>query len=269
MALFDEVTGRFLCECGCGEEVVDPLSEYKTSHHMRSAEHRERQSNLAFEQNIGTVKGPYSKEYCKAISRGQLKSYREDPTRAGRVSEALLGLVRSDEQIEANRKAHNELYASEEGEALKDRLSEAKLGKIMSDEFRAKRSEIMLKMWEDPVYRESMSGENSPNWEVFKGGLSGSYGYGWSALSEYIKIRDNHTCQGCGWKGASFGDTVAHHIDGVFYNCGERNLITVCYSCNGKARHNEEYWIEYYSNKVKEIYGDEILSTQGGGTNVA
>jgi len=41
MAVFDPVTKKFLCECGCGEEVPFERS-FKPGHHMRTEENRGR-----------------------------------------------------------------------------------------------------------------------------------------------------------------------------------------------------------------------------------
>lgn len=73
-----------------------------------------------------------------------------------------------------------------------------------------------------------------------------------------IKERDNYTCQNCGmnendhFKIMEFGLNI-HHINYNKENCNERNLITVCHSCNSKANKDRDYWFAFYTYKMEEI----------------
>lgn len=69
-----------------------------------------------------------------------------------------------------------------------------------------------------------------------------------------IKQRDNYKCQNeeCWGKSKKL---IIHHIDYNKKNCEDKNLITLCYSCNTRADYNRKYWKEYYENKIKRIYG--------------
>src|SRR4030043_469867 len=49
MAIWVEETQQFLCECGCEEEVVNPLSSYKRGHSTKTAEDKERISKTLME----------------------------------------------------------------------------------------------------------------------------------------------------------------------------------------------------------------------------
>lgn len=247
MAIFDEVTHKFTCECGCGEEVEYPFRDWKPGHWNRTDESRrkisEAHSGMCYlldegvserrseaqrrsyledptradrvsESNSGKLQF-LNKEYCQHQSEAARQAYLDDPTLAIRHGQALSGLVRDSKAIENSSRGHYEFYSSKEGEE----------------------------------WRERMSRENSPNW---KGGLRGRYGYGWDAISELIKARDHRTCQSCGTK----FNLVVHHIDNVPYNMNERNLITVCGSCNRRAasKLQEQYWVDFYTKKIQEIY---------------
>jgi len=295
MAIFDEVTKKFYCECGCGQEVTDPLSEYTRGHYPRTDEHRERMSEAKSGLCFLLVEGDYerrskiskqryiddptlasrisesltdrfiSAETRKRMSKAQYQRYIDYPDLANQISEKLSGLCYLlDEDYEKRSRARRKFLDSPAGEEWRKEASERQGGINweLSEETRKKMRESYYKAIErDPTLTkrraEKISGENNYNW---KGGLRGRYGYGWGAISESIKIRDHWTCQGCGYKGES-GTLVAHHIDGYFWNVTERNLITVCYSCNTKAAvpRQEETWKEYYLNKIKEIY------SEGGG----
>ena len=71
---------------------------------------------------------------------------------------------------------------------------------------------------------------------------------------EYILSRDNYTCQNKLDCKNNSKRISRHHIDYDKYNCSPNNLITVCNSCNARANFNKKFWIEYYNNRIKEIY---------------
>lgn len=56
------------------------------------------------------------------------------------------------------------------------------------------------------------------------------YCYDWTnkEFKDYIKDRDDHTCQRCG----VCSDLVIHHVDYIKANCNRENLITLCRGCN-------------------------------------
>jgi len=214
MALFDEKTRKFLCECGCGKE-VSFFVEYASGHFPRTPEFKEKISMIM----VGIIR---SEGFCRSVSRGVKQAYIDDPTLRERAGGSNFGNClrpQTEDEKEDKRQAMLEFYASERGQKL----------------------------------REERSGEGSPNW---KGGHNYKYGYGWDAVRDIILARDRHICQGCG---SSF-DLVVHHIDGVSYNLDNRNLITVCHSCNSKAfsRYQSEYWEEYYTKKINQIYSEKV-----------
>jgi hypothetical protein len=95
-------------------------------------------------------------------------------------------------------------------------------------------------------------GEKSPHWQ---GGISLlPYSIEWTPpFKETIRIRDNYTCQKCSatQKDKTF---IVHHIDYNKLNCTPKNLTTLCRSCNSKVNFNREYWTEYFSNKIEQIF---------------
>jgi hypothetical protein len=78
-------------------------------------------------------------------------------------------------------------------------------------------------------------------------------------LKEIIRKRDNYECQNCGMTEEEHlivnGQVLhIHHIDHNTKNSNEKNLITVCKSCNIRANYNRDYWYIYYKNKIDSMY---------------
>ena len=103
-----------------------------------------------------------------------------------------------------------------------------------------------------------MFGEANPNW---KGGITlEEYCDAWKDRDfKYdIKERDNHECQNPDCRKNSNKLSV-HHIDYNKGNCGPRNLITLCVSCNARANFNREFWKAGYQAMIKTKYQLEEL----------
>jgi ribosomal protein L40E len=87
--------------------------------------------------------------------------------------------------------------------------------------------------------------EGNPNW---RGGISNlPYPDEFNdELREYIRKRDEYTCQICGIKQnqlKGFHKHLSiHHIDYNKQNCNEDNLISLCESCHFKTNGKREYW---------------------------
>ncbi|MBY8999051.1 MAG: hypothetical protein KGD60_15095 [Candidatus Thorarchaeota archaeon] len=133
-------------------------------------------------------------------------------------------------------------------------------GKKHSPEARAKMSETSKKRWQDPEFREKMSGRKAVNWQ---GGISfepycplfNHY------KKEEIRNRDGRRCHLCGKSEILNGRRLAvHHIDGSkTQGCrGEKwYLCALCVSCN--SRHDtveKEFLIVSNLNK-------DVLTIQG------
>ena len=148
----------------------------------------------------------------------------------------------------------------------------------------AKISKSSIKLWNDPEYRakaelinvdkirskefrtkisvswtperraeqsRNMTGNNHFNW--IDGRSYEPYPAEFSEkLKRQIRERDGYICQACGISQDELGKTLAiHHIDYNKHNNNPNNLITLCQSCNNKANHNREYWIEYFEEKMR------------------
>jgi len=158
-------------------------------------------------------------------------------------------------------------------------------GKKRSEEWKKNRSEKQKALWQDPEYvqmqhearlrrpgwnagltkethpslatqSEKMSGENSPFW---RGGVSNfPYPFEFTdELKEFIRKRDNNTCQRCGKtrmdvKKECGKDLNIHHINYDKQNCVPENLITLCGSCNSKVNTNREYWEKFFKDMLRE-----------------
>jgi len=158
------------------------------------------------------------------------------------------------------------------------KMRQARLGKSSSlkgktfEEFygikEAKRRSILLKGDNNPARRleirkkisaakikdhkehpERMKGRNNPNW---RGGISNTpYPFEFNEeLKEFIRKRDNYTCQFCG-EVEKENKLLVHHIDYVKKNLNRDNLIALCRRCNSKVNFNRERWKEYF--KLKNI----------------
>lgn len=164
---------------------------------------------------------------------------------ARRIGEANLGIVRDESFCQNLRnlwREHPEIW----GQQNTGPAHEANTGRVKSTEECRAISEGVKKAYrDDPTYAERIS---EANW---KGGYDGLYGYGWEAIRDLILARDNHTCQGCGSK----LNLEVHHIDGDTSNIDKENLVAVCHSCNMRAasKYEEDYWREFYTNRVREF----------------
>ena len=285
MAIYDEVTHKFLCECGCRTE-VPPWNSYVSGGHRRWTSEEKEKISLA---NSDTYQGFRSEEFRKKQSEIMLQVHRDDPTIGDRISKSKEDMVMDDAYRKACSDRQTLLWQDPE---YREKQSEAFSGKIVSDEARrnislamqrfldsdegleyrekqAERSfmrlhspetidkirELKLEWWaseEGKKQKQKLSedriGEGNPAW---KGGMWGDYGYGWSTIRDCILVRDNRICQGCGYSAEE-----VHHIDSNPVNIDEKNLIAVCHSCNMKAavKKDMDYWLDYHTDKIGEIY---------------
>jgi len=97
-------------------------------------------------------------------------------------------------------------------------------------------------------------GDENHNWKGGKSYLPYSSEFN-KKLREEIKERDGYVCMECGIteelykKNESIGRGLTiHHIDYDKFNCGHKNLITLCKRCNSKANSNRELWITKFQN---------------------
>ena len=86
--------------------------------------------------------------------------------------------------------------------------------------------------------RKRTKGKNNPNW---KGGIQYEpYTRDFDDLfKEFIRKRDNYTCQFCGITEREYNKKLdIHHIDFNKFNSYEWNCISLCRKCHAKANHN-------------------------------
>lgn len=91
--------------------------------------------------------------------------------------------------------------------------------------------------------------ERNPNW---RGGKSFEpYPTSFDKrLKRRVYERDGLACQLCG----SIRILVPHHIGYDKSNCSERNLITLCKTCNCKVNSNRKYWTEHFRKVMEGKY---------------
>jgi len=102
-----------------------------------------------------------------------------------------------------------------------------------------------LKRYENP--------ENHYNW---KGGKSFEpYSCKFTKqLKVKIKVMDKYTCQLCRVKEKNYFQKLSiHHIDYNKENCDEKNLITLCRSCNAKVNYDRDYYSNYFKENVQRL----------------
>jgi len=121
------------------------------------------------------------------------------------------------------------------------------LGKVRKEIFKGENN---------PFYGKSHTKEWSKAQSIRKGGtgLPGEFNpYGnefTHELREYIRNRDNYTCQECGKHQKDNNKNKkleVHHVDYDKNNNIEENLISLCKSCHTATLSNREYWIDKYT----------------------
>jgi len=114
-------------------------------------------------------------------------------------------------------------------------------------DYRSKRCHTCADIYLHKIGILNSKGKNNPMFNDWSS--REPYSSEWSEeLKEFIRKRDNYTCQLCHKRGKT-----VHHIDYNKQNCKETNLIITCLSCNARANFNRDYWTIFYTNKIKEI----------------
>lgn len=148
MAIWVEETQQFLCECGCEEEVVNPLSSYKRGHSTKTAEDKERISKTLMEThgNDPTIGRRISKI---------MKKYWADPDYRERQSEAIREAFRNDPTI-VERQSKS-LRRRWEDPVYHERMSEIAMSRCVDLAFPERMSATMTKTYEDLALRRKVS----------------------------------------------------------------------------------------------------------------
>lgn len=254
------------CKCGCGEYVKFG-NKFIHGHYSRT-----RKLSKETKQKISNkLKGRIlSKEWRKKISENP---YRQTIEYKEKQRIAQTGRKHTEETKLKMSKAHKGKIFSKEtkrkmSEAAKKRGMPIKSLKKMWEktrgstlpEYRKKQNSLARKKdWQNPDYRkkftgENWSGENSPNWH---GGISFlPYSYEFNKeLKNKILSRDFHTCQNpdCWDKDTNLH---VHHIDYDKWNNEEKNLITLCNSCNGRANARRSEHTSFYKSIIQFKYNE-------------
>lgn len=105
-----------------------------------------------------------------------------------------------------------------------------------------------------------LQGKNNPNW---KGGVSREpYSIDFNEkLKEEIRKRDNYQCQNkeCNMTEEEhlivYGFNLSiHHVDYKKKYNNKRNLISLCFQCNGRANFNRNYWKTKFTKLINKKY---------------
>ncbi len=250
-----------LCACGCGKEII-----IKKHHHTKGIPkyYNTHKSNMVGYLNVADwVKDQQGKHHCHCgcgkeitIQTWHHKKARGIPTHIfGHVSEktkkkissANKGRVMIDETKQKISKGNRGKKLSKE---TKQKISKANTGNTHSNETKVKISKSRKgkgdqRGTKNPMY--GVTGDKHPGW---LGGISFEpYCHKFNnQLKEYIRDRDNRTCQGCGVKENGTKLSI-HHIHYDKKNCYP-DLIAVCSSCNSKANSNRKWHEIYYMRKL-------------------
>lgn len=187
---------------------------------------------------------PLTEEHKKNIGKAHKGRVKSDEERK-HISEALMGHKLSDETKAKISAAHAGKVLTDEH---KQHLSEAGIGRIVSEETRKKLSNRKHSTETRAKMSVLATGENSSQWQ---GGVSFEpYPPEFNEpLKRQIRERDNYTCQLCSkTKEEEDKKLAVHHIDYDKNNCNEKNLTTLCGSCNIKVNTNREEWTEYFQS---------------------
>ncbi len=133
------------------------------------------------------------------------------------------------------------------------KISESLKGRSCPEEIKQKIRETIIKNGSskgknNPMYNVHRFGENSPNWN--DGSSFEPYSTEFNKeLKDFIKQRDNYTCQDPNCDG-NYKKLHIHHIDYDKKNNSPENLITLCDSCHTKTngKYNREYYLKFYQN---------------------
>lgn len=166
-------------------------------------------------------------------------------------------------------------------EKTRKKMRIAKLGKAQPKETIAKRTEKLKghsvskktcekltikakQQWENPEFRESMTGESHPNW---RGGCNPYSSLFNESLKKKIRERDNYICQLCGKTSKEEyidinQELSVHHIRYDKNDIDPKHLITLCCSCHAKTHYNRTCWETILLQQAFHPYNTFLLHPQ-------
>lgn len=110
-------------------------------------------------------------------------------------------------------------------------LSIAHTGKTLTEEHKKNISISNAKKWAEGLFDKVHKGENNWRW---RGGVEKPYPKEFEDIKEYIRTRDDYTCQICSKHLHKRRDCQVHHKNGNKKHNDENNLILLCTACHGK-----------------------------------
>ena len=116
----------------------------------------------------------------------------------------------------------------------------------------------LSKIEKEEWINNNLRGKNNPRW---KNGISKlPYCPLWTDwYKKIIKERDNYKCQNPLCR-MNCNRISIHHIDYDKMNCDEKNLITLCISCNSIANTDREWHKSFYKELIRRKYEDKKVS---------
>ena len=276
-----------LCECGCGERVTKPGNRFIHGHNTRwewendpIASKNRRNGQYEVSQtpefsravSIGTKKALQKPETKKKNRDRMIKRYK-DPEERRRHSEKLKIARNTPESRAKNSRAQKERFKDPKEVEKNRRAAEINWATPGKKEHISK---ILKTWWKDPEYRDNQSqkrkewwsvaenwasrcGINSPNWQ---GGIQYEpYCPEFSDIEyrEWLKERDNYTCQNPYCRQNSTPRLHLHHINHVKKDCQPDNFIVTCTSCNGRANYHKSYWRRLYQRIRKHGFNPILM----------
>lgn len=117
-------------------------------------------------------------------------------------------------------------------EEAKAKMSASHSGKTLSEEHKAHIADANRKRWAKGDFDSVHKGENNLRW---RGGVNNGYPREFVQIKDFIKERDNYTCQICGKAVYRSRHGHVHHMDGNREHNDPENLVLLCSSCHLKV----------------------------------
>ena len=218
---------RKLCKCGC-KEFVKPGNNFIYRHNSRG------KNNPMYKGESDTK----LKKYCECGCGKLVKHPKYSRFAHGH----------------ANKGKNNPFFGKKHTDEHKKRTSERMSGENHPwfGRKHAEKSKEKIRISRKGKY----SGKDNPMWN---GGNPQPYPYGWHNKNhrEMIFERDGYKCQNPLCKRIS-SRLTRHHINYNKDDMSDRNIITLCHSCNtiaeGKGKDNrpKQFWQKHYEGIMKE-----------------
>jgi len=239
------------CKCGCGGDIIilphhknRGIPKYIHGHNFKKCVgdgHQIKKGNIPWNKGKTDI---YSEDTITRISNSLKGNIPWNKGTIGIMKAWNKGIPMLEESKQKCRDSNKGRHLSPSTEFKKGKMSgenHPNYGNKYTDELRKKLSEAHIGI-------QAM--ENHPNW---KGGISFEpYCHKFNgSLKEYIRERDNRTCQCCGKSEEDNGKKLAvHHIHYDKPNC-DPDLTALCISCNSIVNQNRDIWEEYFTTRLE------------------